>query len=137
MNKYDYDEEQSDEEEEEETPKEKAEKQCIKSLEDSDQALNLKALYKHLLDNNLIPIFPNIEISLRIFCCIMVSNASAERSFSKLKLVKNFLRNSIKQERLNQLSILSIENDLCRSIDFEDIIKKFAAKKKLEKMFLS
>jgi hypothetical protein len=135
LNKYNYDEEQSDEEEEEETPKEKAEKRCIKSLEDSDQALNLKALYKHLLDNNLIPIFPNIEISLRIFLCIMVSNASAERSFSKLKLVKNFLRNSIKQERLNQLSILSIENDLCRSINFEDIIEEFAAKKSRKKYF--
>ena len=38
--------------------------------------------------------------------------ASAERSFSKLKLMKNFLRNAMSQERLNDLAILSVENEL-------------------------
>lgn len=97
--------------------------------------LNLKKTYKYLYDNGLLSVFPNIEICLRIFLCLMVSNASAERSFSKLKLVKNYLRNSIKQERLNALSILSIENDIMSKISFDEIIDDFAERKCRKKMF--
>ena len=39
--------------------------------------------------------FPNIEIALRIYLSLMVSNCSCERSFSKLKRIKNELRNRI------------------------------------------
>lgn len=70
-----------------------------------------------------------MEISLRIFLSMMVSNASAEISFSKLKLIKNVLRNTMKQDRLNNLNILNIENYLLKTIDFRDIIDDFAAKK--------
>ena len=57
-----------------------------------------------------------------------VTVASAERSFSKLKLVKNYLR-SMKQERLSGLAIMSIEYDTAKSIDNSDIIDKFAQAK--------
>ena len=42
---------------------------------------------------------------------IPVSVASAERSFSKLKLKKSYLRSTISQQRLNGLVLLSIEKD--------------------------
>ena len=36
----------------------------------------------------------------------MVSNSTGERSFYKLKLVKNYLRNSLTQEKLSGLALL-------------------------------
>ena len=33
------------------------------------------------------------------------------------------------QDRLNDLAILSIENDLTRKVDFSDVINAFAVKK--------
>ncbi|XP_056466856.1 uncharacterized protein LOC130405715 [Gadus chalcogrammus] len=39
------------------------------------------------------------------------SVASAERSFSKLKLIKSYLRSSMSQERLSGLAIMSINHD--------------------------
>jgi hypothetical protein len=74
-------------------------------------------------------LFPNVCIALRIFLTLPVTVASAERSFSKLKLIKNYLRNSMVQERLVDLTILSIESDLNQEIDFSDIIDTFAAAK--------
>ena len=46
---------------------------------------------------------------LRIVLTIPVTVASGERSFSKLKLIKTYLRASMKQDRLNGLAMLSIE----------------------------
>jgi hypothetical protein len=40
---------------------------------------------------------------------IPVKVASAENSFSKLKLIKSYLRSTLSQKRLNELAIISIE----------------------------
>lgn len=52
--------------------------------------------------------------------------ASCERSFSKLKLIKTYLRSTMKQDRLSDLAILSIEKEMFESIDYDTIIDKFA-----------
>ena len=85
--------------------------------------------YLLLKKHDLEPTFPNVEIALRIYLSLMVTNCSGERSFSKLKRIKNEQRTSIGQERLNHLSLLSIEHELLREIDTHDIISKFAAQK--------
>ena len=59
----------------------------------------------------------------------MVTNCTGERSFSVLKRVKNELRSTMGQPRLNDLALLCIENDIVRSRDFTVVIKKFASKK--------
>ena len=56
--------------------------------------------------------FPNFWTALRILLTIPVTVASGERSFSKLKLIKTYLRSTMSQERLNGLAILSIENEV-------------------------
>lgn len=50
--------------------------------------------------------FSNVEIALRIYVVLMVANCSGERSFSKLKLIKNRLRTSMVQDRLVNLAIM-------------------------------
>ena len=59
----------------------------------------------------------------------MVTNFSGERSFSKLKNVKNEQRTSLGQDKLNHLTPLSIEHELLDEIEVKDIIKKFAPQK--------
>ena len=52
-----------------------------------------------------------------------------ERSFSKLKLIKNFLRSSMSPERLSSLALLSIENEQAKNLDFRKVIQQFASAK--------
>ncbi|XP_070040246.1 uncharacterized protein [Nicotiana tomentosiformis] len=100
----------------------------------------LKVLRKivQVEDNSLIDIlnqikrldsFPNAYIAYRIMLTISVTVASPERSFSKLKLIKSYLRSTMSQERLNGLAILSIEKDLLGEINYKKIISNFASKK--------
>lgn len=82
-------------------------------------------LYKMLLDNNLKDCLPNVEVTLRLYLSLMVTNCSAERSFSKLKLIKNRLRTTMTEDRLNFLSLLSIENDILKQVNYDDVISTF------------
>ncbi|KAI6648617.1 hypothetical protein LOD99_7974 [Oopsacas minuta] len=85
----------------------------------------LNTIRKFKLDE----IFCNVCTALRRFCTLPVTVASAERSFSKLKLIKNFLRSTMSQGRLNDLVMLCIEAERAKRIDFRDIINDFAMKK--------
>ena len=80
--------------------------------------------------------FPNVEIALRIlYVVLMISNCSAERSFSKMKLIKNRLRTSACNDRLSHMVLMSIESDILREINVKDLVTEFA-KKKLRKVSL-
>ncbi|GFT25325.1 zinc finger MYM-type protein 1 [Trichonephila clavipes] len=90
-----------------------------------DSINDAKQLIQYILENNLEEIYPNIYITIRIMLIVPVSTASAERSFSKLKLIKTYLRNTMSQERLSALSFLSIEAEIAASVSYDIILKKF------------
>ena len=85
----------------------------------------LRFIIKYGFQNSV----PNLTILLRVFLTKAVSVASCERSFSKLKLIKNYLRSTMSNHRLTNLAILSIEREYTESLDVEEIIKDFAIRK--------
>lgn len=89
----------------------------------------VQSVLKYIAHNNLKDVYPNVFVTLRIITTIPVTVASAERSFSKLKLIKTYLRNSMTQDRLSSLALLSIENELISKVDFKEIIEEFSRKK--------
>ncbi|PWA54105.1 hypothetical protein CTI12_AA326870 [Artemisia annua] len=72
--------------------------------------------------------FPNILLAYKILLTIPVTVASAERSFSKLKILKSYLRSTMSQERLNGLAILCIESRFLANVDYDKIIDQFASR---------
>ncbi|KAF0705824.1 zinc finger MYM-type protein 1-like, partial [Aphis craccivora] len=56
-------------------------------------------------------------------------------SFSKLKIIKNYLRNSLSQIKLSGLALIAIENEIVDSLNLENIVDTFAAKKARKKIF--
>ena len=78
--------------------------------------------YNLLHDKEVKESFPNVEVALRMYLSLMISNCSGERSFSKLKLIQNRLRTSMVQGRLVHLVMMSLEWDILRELDFKDVI---------------
>jgi hypothetical protein len=72
--------------------------------------------------------YPNIFVAYQILFTIPITVATAERSFSKLKLLKNYLRSTMSQERLNGLATLCIEKKLLDDVNIEAIIDDFASR---------
>jgi len=79
--------------------------------------------------NCLHEVFPNVSVAFRVVLTILVTVASGGRSFSKLKLIKTFLRSSMKEDKLNSLALLSIENVVASELDYASLNTKFAAMK--------
>ena len=86
-------------------------------------------MYKLITDKGVQDTFPNVAIALRMYLVLMVTNCSAERSFSKLKLIESRLRTSMTQGSLVNLAIMSIESDILREIDLTAVISDFAVTK--------
>uniref|UniRef100_A0A8I6Y7N2 HAT C-terminal dimerisation domain-containing protein n=1 Tax=Hordeum vulgare subsp. vulgare TaxID=112509 RepID=A0A8I6Y7N2_HORVV len=72
--------------------------------------------------------YPNTSIAYHILFTMPVTATSAERSISKLKLLKNYLRSIMSQQRLNGLANLCIEKQLLDEIDIDSIINDFACR---------
>ncbi|XP_028394506.1 uncharacterized protein LOC114518702 [Dendronephthya gigantea] len=103
-------------------------KMRVPQEEDEKRSVEL-LMFLSLKENELSETFTNVEIALRIYLAMMVSNCTGERSFSKLKRLKSDLRSTMAQKRLTALSIMSMESDILRSLDFHKLANDFASTK--------
>ncbi|XP_014681935.1 PREDICTED: uncharacterized protein LOC106821579 [Priapulus caudatus] len=72
---------------------------------------------------------PNVGTMLSIFLSLMMTNCSGERSFSVLKKVKNYLRASMGQHKMSNLSLLTLEHGMMDLLDVDELISCFATLK--------
>ena len=72
----------------------------------------------------------------QIALTITVTTAESERSFSTLKRIKTRLRSTMTEERLSDLAFLSIEREVVRELNYEDIINEFASTDKNRRILL-
>ena len=99
-------------------------------LKDADDNIGKEHfLYKLIIDKRVKCSFPNVEIALGTDVGLRVTNCSGERSFSKLKYIKNRLRTTMTNELVTHISLMSIEYDIIRETDFDDLITGFAQRK--------
>lgn len=85
---------------------------------------------QHLLDTlnaTNKDLYPNIFTILTVLLTMPVSSASSERSFSAMRRIKNYLRATMGDERLSNLSMMHIHRS--RHVAISTIIDRFAANK--------
>ena len=68
--------------------------------------------------------FPNIKRLFKIACTLSVTSAECERSISRLRYLKTYLRSTMSEERLNGLALLYIHRDIPCSA--EAVVDEFA-----------
>ncbi|XP_073337216.1 zinc finger MYM-type protein 1-like [Pagrus major] len=73
------------------------------------------ALYHLFMGNNLQDTFSETVALLKIIITTPMTTAESERCFSTLKRIKTFLRNTMSQDRLNALAMLSMEKKLVKN----------------------
>ena len=71
--------------------------------------------------------FPELYRLGVIAISLPVSTASCERSFSALRHIKTWVRNSISNEKLDSVAVLAIECERTQSLDIDRIIDVIAA----------
>ena len=81
----------------------------------------LKVFGKNSLNN----LYPNIFEVVRIVATLPVTVASCERAHSKVKIINNYLRASMSDERLESLVQISIERDMADRIELSSLVDKF------------
>lgn len=77
-------------------------------------------------------LYPNIYTLLQILATLPVSTATPERSFSSLRRLKNYLRNTTGENRLNGLALMNIHYGI--EIDANEVVDIF--KKKNRRLIL-
>lgn len=104
----------------------------------------LKLWWRHVLNSSNAPknaynaylacdesFFPTVRKLLKIFTTLPVTTSSSERSFSTLRRLKTYLRNTTGKDRLNGLALLNIHRNIAVSVD--DILNELAkSSRKLE-----
>ena len=71
--------------------------------------------------------FSNTCIAYKFLLIIPITIAYAKISFSKLKLIKSYLRSTVSQKRLSRLVILSIKNEMLEELKYKNLISQFAS----------
>jgi hypothetical protein len=70
--------------------------------------------------------YANLYELYKVVCTLSVTQVQCERTFSKLKIIKARLRNSLSLENLESYMLLLIEKELLDDLDAEAIIDRFA-----------
>lgn len=74
-------------------------------------------------------ILPTTYKCFKLLLTAPVSVAKNERTFSKMKVIKNFLRSTMSGEHFEDLIVLAAEKDLTDSINLNRVLKAWVAKK--------
>ncbi len=108
---------------------------CKEEFRTCHGAVDLLQLF---MENNLEEVFSETVTLLKILITTPMTTTEAERCFSTLKRIKTFLRNSMTQERLNALAMLSMEKRLVTEMtDFnQKVIEIFANQKERRAKFI-
>ena len=70
-------------------------------------------------------LFCEVERLLQLLLVVPASSATAERSFSCLRRLKTYLRNTMSQARLNHMALLNVHQERVDSLRIADIQESF------------
>ena len=67
--------------------------------------------------------FPYLFVVLKIGCTLSATSCECERSFSAMRRLRNWLRKSMKTDRLTSLALMDIHHDI--AVDYDEVTRLF------------
>ena len=81
--------------------------------------------YFHSLSGAQRALLSQVSTVLELILVMPATNATSERSFSALRRVKTYLRNTMSQQRMNNLMLLHVHKDVVDSLDLKSVANDF------------
>ena len=94
----------------------------------NNKKMNLSEVTELFLENNFHIALSSMNELLKILWTIAVNSCQRERSFSCLKRLKTYLRNSMAEKRLSGIALLNIERNF--EINLDQTVTDFIVKKR-------
>ena len=109
----------------------------LKTYEEHKMGIKKVTMVKTVCEMFNVCKFPKTMLSevdkvLRLYLTLPLTSATAERCFSSLRHLKSYLRSTMTQKRLNQLSA---HNDRVDQLQLPDIAKEFIQKNPRRKSY--
>jgi len=70
--------------------------------------------------------FPDLRRLLQLALTVPVANVASERSFSSMRKIRTYVRSSMKEDRLSGIANLTVENEVAKRIDIDEVVNIFA-----------
>ena len=88
---------------------------------------NMEDIIEHLISmpSSSRKMISEVVKILELILVLPATNATSERTFSKLRLIKTYLRSTMTQGRLNHLMICAIYHEDLDNLDLEEMAFKF------------
>ena len=95
------------------------------SLDGSETAMDSTIQFLKLLESYRDALY-ELYCLVVIACTLPATSAGCERSFSKLKLMKTYLRNRMNDNRLSNLAIISLNTERAMALSLDNVVDTFA-----------
>ena len=95
------------------------------STKEPETWLCLPTLLKVFAENLISNLYPDLFDVVKIIATLPVTVASCERAHSKVKIINNYLRASMSDDRLESLVHISIERDIADKIELDTLVDTF------------
>ncbi|CAM8890422.1 unnamed protein product [Rhodiola kirilowii] len=99
--------------------------EMIRQLSDFNTLTDISELCQWLARTRKSNIFPLLYKVISLILTLPVSTATAERSFSRMNIVKSALRNKMEDDFLSDCLVVNIEKDIATMFSTDDIIDDF------------
>ena len=81
--------------------------------------------FKVFAENLISNLYPDLFDVVKIIATLPVTVASCERAHSKVKIINNYLRASMSDDRLENLVHINIERDIADKIELDTLVDTF------------
>lgn len=78
-------------------------------------------------------LFPSVKILLKLMLVCPATSCTCERSFSALRRLKTWLRNTMTQLRLNSCAVCSVHRSYVDDVDITHLAREFASRSETRK----